>query len=180
LNLGEIKRIEETFRNSKSSDELFDAFQDAIKLNISDIGVFKILLANPMLSPDEIKLFTEKLIKEMPDSSFELLIWAGKIFENHTDYFNNVIEALLYYERAISSRPESHEPLLNLLNLYNYEMNLPINQKIFDSIDKSISSVNRKSKIYYALAKHYKKCGNTKMEIKYLELAEKSAAKEKS
>jgi tetratricopeptide (TPR) repeat protein len=179
VNLDEVNKIEETFRGSKSPDELFDAFQDAIKINLSDIGVYKILLANPTLSPDEIKLFTEKLIKEVPGGSFDLLMWAGKVFENHTDYFDNVKDALFYYQRAISFQPESYEPLLNLLSLYNYEINLPINQKILDVIDESVSAINQKSKIYYALARHYKKCGDSKLEVKYLSLAEKSAEKER-
>ncbi len=178
MNLDEINKIEETFRSSKSSDELFDAFQEAIKINLSDIGVYKILLANPTLLPDEIKLFTEKLIKEIPGSSFDLSMWTGKVFENQTDYFNNVKDALFYYQRAISFKPESHEPLMNLLNLYNYEINLPINQKIVDVINESVSSVNQKSKIYYALSKHYKKCGDSVLEIKYYALAERASENE--
>ena len=179
MNLDEINRIEEIFRSSTSSDELFDAFQDAIKLKLTDIGLYKILLANPTLSPDEIKLFTEKLIKEIPGSSFDLLMWTGKVFENHTDYFNYVNDALFYYQRAFSVQPESHKPLLSLLGLYNYEISLPINQKIFDVIDKSVSSVNQKSKIYYALSKHYKKCGDSNLEIKYYALAERAVEKER-
>ncbi len=178
VNSDEINRIEEIFRSSTSSDELFDAFQDAIKLKLSDIGLYKILLGNPTLSPDEIKLFTEKLIKEIPGGSFDLLMWAGKVFEHHTDYFNYVNDALFYYQRAFSVQPESYKPLLSLLGLYNYEINLPINQKIFDVIDKSVSSVELKSKIYYALSKHYKKCGDSSLEIKYYALAERAAEKE--
>jgi hypothetical protein len=178
VDIEEINRIEEVFRNSKSPDELFDTFQKAIKIKLSDIGVFKILLANPMLSRDEIKLFTGKLIKEMPDSSLDLLMWAGKVFENHADYYDNVKEAFLYYQRAISYRPESHEPQLNLLNLYNYEIDIPTNKKILEVIDESVFAVNQKSKIYYALAKHYKKCGDSKLEVKYLALAERSAENE--
>ncbi|MCX6169626.1 MAG: hypothetical protein NTX65_09805 [Ignavibacteriales bacterium] len=178
MNFDEINKIEETFRNSTSADELFDAFQDAIKLKLADMGVYKILLANPTLSPDEIKLFTEKLIKEIPDSSFDLSMWAGKVFENHTDYFNYVSDALFYYQRANSFKPEFHEPLLSLLNLYNYEIDLPINKKIFDIIEESVSNVNQKSKIYYALSRHYKKCGDSNMEIKFYALAERAAEKE--
>ena len=178
MNNDEVNKIEKTFRNSTSSDELFDAFRDALKLNLSDLGLYKILLANPTLSTDEVKLFTEKLIKEISAASFDLSMWAGKVFENRTDYFNNVQDAFFYYERALSHKPDSYEPLLSLLNLYNYEMNLPLNQKIFDIIGRSVSSVTLKSKIYYALSNHYKKCGNSNLEIKYYALAERASENE--
>ena len=174
MNLDDVKRIEDTFRNSRSPDELFDAFQNAIKINLSDIDTFKILIANPTLTPNEIKMFTEKLLKETPGNALDLLLWTGKVFENHPDNYNHLEETILIYQRALSYKPTSHEPLLKLLHLYNHEIDFPTNQKILDLIDESVAAVDKKSKVYYALAKHYKKCGDPKLEKKYLQLAEES------
>lgn len=178
VNLDDLQNFEEIFRNSKSSDELFDAFQNAIKINLCDLQTFKILLANPTLSPDEIKMFTEKLIKKIPNESLDLLLWTGKVLENHPANSNYLEDALIYYRRAISTKPNFHEPLLKMLNLHNYEIELPTNPKILEIIEESVIAVNRKSKIYYALAHHYKKFGDSKSEAKYIALAERSVKKE--
>ncbi len=179
MNLDEIKRIEDTFRNSASSDELFDAFQNAIKMKLRDIGTFKILIANPTLTPNEIKMFTEKLLNEIPSNSFDLLLWTGKVFENHPHNYRHLEDTISIYQRAIAHKPSSHEPLLKLLNLYNHELDLPTNRKILSLINESIDFVNRKSKVYYALANHYKKCSDPNLEKNYLRLAEESAKKER-
>ena len=60
--MDEIKKnIENVFRGSSSSDELFDYFQEALKHQTNDIGLYKMLLGNPALSSDELKMFAEKL-----------------------------------------------------------------------------------------------------------------------
>lgn len=179
MNSDDVKKIEDTFRNSKSSNELFDAFQDAIKSKLCDIEIFKILIANPILSVDEIKLFTEKLLKETPGNALDLLLWTGKVLENQPNNYNYLEEALFYYRRAISTKPDFHEPLLRLLNLYNYEIELSTNRKILDIIEESVTAVDQKSKVYYALAHHYKKCGDPNSEKKYLHLAEESTKRER-
>ena len=65
-------------------------------------------------------------------------------------------------------------PLLNLLSLYNYELDLPTNKVILEFVETRISAVQFKSKVYYALADHYKKIGDKQLEEKFLLLAEKS------
>ena len=170
-----LNETENIFRNSTSPDLLFDAFQEAIKLKIKDPEIFKILLGNPALSKDEIKMFVEKLIKEFPGYSHELTIWVAKIFEHKDDYHNSLGETIRYYKRANDYKPDSPEPLLNLLSLYNYELDLPTNKDILEFVETRSSLVKVKSKIYYALADHYKKIGNKKLELKYFALAERAA-----
>ncbi len=170
-----LNEIENIFRNSASSDLLFDAFQEAIKLKIKDPEIFKILLGNQALSTDEIKMFVEKLIKEFPDHSYELAIWAAKIFEHKDDYHNSLEEAINYYKRAHDYKPDPTEPLTSLLSLCNYELDLPTNKTILEFVGTRISFVKIKSKIYYALANHYKKFGDKDLELKYFALAERSA-----
>jgi len=178
MNSEEVRKIEEMFRSSESHDELFDAFQGAMRIKLTDLESYKILLANPVLSPDEIKMFAEKLLKEMPEDSFSLLMWTGKIFESHPDIYNRMEDAFNYYSRAALHQPDLSAPLLRLLNLYNYDIEFPLNGKIIDVIEKSIEAVERKSDLYYSLSSHYKKCGDKRREVAYLGLAEKAARKE--
>jgi len=179
LNQEIIRKIEETFRSAHSSNELFDAFQTAINLKVSDLSIYKILIANPALSVDEINMFTKKLINEIPGKKYELLLWTGKVFENHPQNIFNIENTFSIYQQAIFQRPNSHEPLLRLLNLYNHDLKLPTNQKIINLIEKSLAAVDKKSKVYSALAKHYKKCGDSESEKRYLRLAETSAKLER-
>ncbi len=171
----ELNEIENIFRNSTSTDFLFDAFQEAIKLKIEDPEIFKILLGNPALSTDEVKMFVEKLIKEYPGQANELSIWAAKIFEHKDDYHNFFEDAIHYYKRAQDYKPDSTEPLLSLLSLYNYELNFTANKVILEFVETRILHVRIKSKIYYALADHYKKTGDKNLELKYFALAERAA-----
>lgn len=171
----ELNKIENIFRNSTSPDFLFDAFQEAIKLKVKDPEIFKILLGNHALSTDEIKMFVEKLIKEFPSHAHELSIWAAKIFEHKDDYHNSLEDAVHYYKRAHDYKQDSFVPLLNLLTLYNYEFALSINKNIIELVEDRISSISLKSKIYYALADHYKKIGDKQLEMKYFALAERAA-----
>jgi hypothetical protein len=170
-----LDEIENIFRNSTSADLLFDAFQEAIELKIENPATFKILLGNPALSADEIKMFVEKLIKEYPGYAYELSIWAAIIFEQKDDYLNYLEEAVHYYKKAHDYKPVLFVSLLNLLSLYNYELNLPINKVILEFVETRVGGVQTKSKIYYALADHYKKIGDKQTEVKYFELAERAS-----
>jgi hypothetical protein len=178
MNSEQIKKIESTFRCSNSFDELFDTFRGALQIKLSDIDTYKILLSNQTLSPDEIKIFTEKLIKEFPQNAFTISLWAAKIFENYPNIREGLDEAIYYFARAINYKPTSHEPLLGLLNLYNYETDFYTNKKLFLLIDSSLPCANIKSKIYFALADHYKKIGDNNLAAEHLALGEKAAERE--
>jgi len=61
------KYLENIFRNSNSPDELFDTFKIAIDRRIQDSSIYRLLLWNKALSPDEIMMFAEKICKENPE-----------------------------------------------------------------------------------------------------------------
>ncbi|GBD89404.1 hypothetical protein BMS3Abin04_00109 [bacterium BMS3Abin04] len=168
-------KIESIFRNSNSSDELFDALITSLDHNLSDIDLYKILLANPTLSKDEIIMFTEKLGKEFKKYSSDLYLWTANIFENNCEDYEYLEQAVQYYKKAGLANPTDETPYLNLLNLYNSDFETPANKQILNIIDEGIDKVKKKSKVYFALADHYKKAGNINLQKKYLSLAEKSA-----
>jgi hypothetical protein len=172
------ERIENIFRSASSSEELFDAFQEALKFGIKAIDSFKILLANPSLTHDEIKMYTEKLIIELPQKAYDINLWTANIFENCSTEYDRLEDSLNYYLRAFFHQPDLHEPLLRLLNLYNYDYDFPSNIKIINLIEDGVVMVSQKSKVYYAMANHYRRIGNNRLEVKYLSLAEREAEKE--
>lgn len=178
MNEEAVKKIENIFRNSASSDELFDTFQAALDEKFVDPEIFEILLGNPTLSPDEIKMFTEKLLKEFPDNAFILCMWTAKVFGTFSEDYERLEDALAYYNKASLLQPTEHEPHLKILGLYNYDLDLPTNYKVISTVESSIPPVNFKSKIYYALSEHYKKTGDLDHASKYLALAEKAAERE--
>ncbi len=169
-----INKLEDTFRNSTNSDELFDAFQSALSNNVTNIEVYKILLGNPLLSIDEIKMFSDKLSKEFADLSYDINLWTASIFENNYTDYRCLEESLSYYKRAAERDESSFEPYLKALELYDYDMNTPLNHLILKFTETGIEKVENKSLIYYSLADHYKKINNDAMCRKYSELAERA------
>lgn len=172
-------KIEYVFKNSTSRDELFDFFTEAIKYDVIDFELYKILLANPVLSADEIKMYSEKLLKEFPLGSYHILMWAAKIFESRINGYSDFDDVIRYYERAINTRPVEYEPHLNLLNIFNYEVETEQNKKILNLVENGLNRIVLKSKIYYALADLHKRLGDTRTSSKYISLAEKAAVNER-
>ncbi len=172
------KHIEKIFRESTSPDDLFDAFNIAVKNKICDVDLYKILLANPGLSKDELIMFTEKLVREFKDYSYDLYLWTARIFENYYDYYKYLDSSIYYYQKAANIKPTEYHPLLSAINLYNYEIDIPANESILNLINTGVSKVNRKSKIYFALAKHFNKKGDIEQKQKYFRLAENAAHNE--
>lgn len=171
----DIKReIEQIFRESASSEELFDAFHNALKLRIRDPELYKILLSNVSLSVDEIKLYAEKLCKEFHDLSYEILLWVAKIFETASTP-DNLEAALNYYDRAIQYKGDDYKPYLQVLKLYNQDIDFPPRDKISTILRKGLSQVQRKSKLYFGLADFYRKMNDTEMNRKYMVLGSKYA-----
>lgn len=173
-----IKKIESVFRDSFSSEELFDAFAEAMKLRVNDVELFKILLANPSLSIDEVKMFAEKIIREMPKSLYQISMWCAKVFENYAERYEYLDSSINYYLKAINALPTNFEPLVSLLNLYNMEIETPVNKRILEIVNGSIPPVNFKSKVYYALADLYKHLGDLDTASRNLALAAKAAERE--
>ncbi|MBI5807717.1 MAG: hypothetical protein HZA74_04885 [Ignavibacteriales bacterium] len=167
------EEIEQIFQNSDSSDELFDAFAFSLKLGISDFEFYKPLLGNRALSSDEIKMFAEKLAKEMKNQAIDIYLWTGNLFIGISleDSFN-------YYYKAFFIDPTNYLPLSMMINLINYDYDDPFNKIILEFVESNVVSVHKKSEIYYSLSKHYKKINDLKNAAKYLALAEKASERE--
>ncbi len=170
--------VEKIFRGSSSSEELFDAFQYAIKNNAGGIELYKTLLANPALCPDEIKMFAETLSQIFKQESPEIYSWTGKILEGHAKSPCETEESINYFIKSWQNDKTNHNSLVNLINSFNYEMNVPYNNLILSVVNEGITHIKKKSKVYYALSKLYERKGEPELKRKYLLLAEKSAHQE--
>lgn len=170
--------IENIFRNSNSPDELFDAFRWAITHRISDIELYKILLANPILSNEELKMYSEHLSKVFADKAFDIFMWTGNIFSNFNSEYERLEDSIAYYVKALYCNPQNHEPYCKLLELYNYDLNVPTNKVIIEIAENCLDKVERKSLIYGQLSKLFEKAGLKEKSIEFKILAEKHLKEE--
>lgn len=172
------KYVEAVFRNSNDSGDLFDAFQTALADGIKDFEIYKILLGNPVLTKDEVLMYSDKLCKELKNDEYEICMWTANVLGTRILEYGCRESSIAYFERAFYNNPENCEPLLKALSLYDTEMKIPANNKILNIIDLGLLSVKQKSKVYYSLSHLYKKMGQQELSNKYFELAEKSAKDE--
>lgn len=175
-----LSRIENIFRNSTSSDELFDAFRDAINTHVSDVDLYKILIGNPVLSADEIKMFTEKIVKEIPNQALNTYMWTANVLGHQKEDSEKLEDAIRYFQKSFECEPTNATPLIRLLDLYNFDVDTSANKTILDTVELRISAVHRKSQIYFSLADLYKRKNDYLLATKYLALGEKAAERENS
>ena len=167
------KYFEDIFRNSDSPDELFDTFRLAVEQKITDPNLFRTLLWNRVLSPDEIMMFAEKICKDTPDLCYKIYSWVGKIFSSVFVYGELTEQALEYYKKAAKSNPSAHEPYLAIAKFYNPELNIPTFESIIKTLTGGINLVQQKSKLCFSISKLYKNKGFTDEAKHYQRLGEK-------
>jgi hypothetical protein len=164
--------LEEIFRTSNSSDELFDSFRVAIEMGIHDEELYKILLRNKALSVDEISMFTEKICKEFPDISYTIYLCVGQLLESISTYSTHNESALQYFEKAAHINPESEEPYLAIAKMYNSELNIPGFETVTKIIEDGIARVKIKSSLCFALSDLLIKRGEKDRGLNFKKLGE--------
>ncbi len=173
-----LKEIEKVFRTSNSSDELFDTFRIAIENKVNDEQLYKILLRNKALSADEIAMYSEKICKEFPSLCYNVFKCTAQIYESISSYAKHHYRALKYYKKAAEINPETFEPYVSIIRMYNKELNLPKLEDVRETVLSGMKTVKIKSKIYFALSSLYKNLGNDDDEKKYQKLGEKHQKQE--
>ncbi len=167
------KYFENIFGNSDSPDELFDTFRIAIEQGIQDSSIYRLLLWNKALSPDEIMMFAEKICKENPEWGYQIYSWVGKIFSSISIYGKHSNKALRYFKKAAGSNPTAHEPYIAITKLYNADLNTPDFNLVIKAVEKGLETVDKKSKLCFAISKLYKLNSNIELENAYQTLGEK-------
>ncbi|HEX2961206.1 MAG TPA: hypothetical protein VHO43_05410 [Ignavibacteriales bacterium] len=166
--------LERIFREATSSGELFDSFQKAIKHKLKDAELFKILLSNIILSPDEIKMYTEKLCREYNDIRYDIYMWAANILESmHAG--EHLETAFEYYRKAIESNRTDYQPYISMAKMYNPELDIPPKKVLLELLKNGIEEVRHKSRVCRAIADLYDILQDKVMKQKYLAMAAKYA-----
>lgn len=168
-----MKKIERIFRNSNNSDEIFDAFTEAVKEKIDDVNLYKILLGNHSLSKDEIIMYAEKLCKEFPHHKYEIYMWVASIFQNSLLDLNRLEIAFEYFVKASGTNPTEVKPIIEIIDLYTYDMDSQLNNKIMETVKRSEKKIKSRSEYYYKLAAHFKNLNDNESFKKCLKLAER-------
>ncbi len=163
----DLQKFYSVFRTSNSSEELFDAFREAIKQNINDADLYKTLLWNKALSTDEIIMYSEKICNVFPQIAYDIYLFVGRLLESNSIYCSDYNNAFNFYLKAFSLKKSSAEPLLLIADLYNSDLNIPKFETIIHTLEDGLNSVKEKSKICLAMAKLYKEKGNTVKEREY-------------
>lgn len=167
------QKIESVFRNSGSSDELFDTFRLAVENRIKDEDLYKILFWNKALSVDELGMYAEKICREFPDISFNVCFDVGKILEATSVYGSNLELALSYFMKAAGKEFGSFLPYLAAASLYNKELDLPEFENLVRFLKEGLEHADQKSKICFALVDLYKAKGVEEKEKRYRKMGEK-------
>ncbi|MCX7874585.1 MAG: hypothetical protein N2321_00300 [Melioribacteraceae bacterium] len=160
MNKDQIRKI---FVESTSSDELFDMFVNSLKLEINEFEHYAPLFSNPVLSVDEIKMFADKLSRVLNNDVSKMYLLVGEVFFDRY-LFQDAFE---FFQKSFFTESSNYVPLLNILGLYNYDYDDPLNHKVLDFILTNINKVNKKSVVYLELAKVYKKLGDINNFNKY-------------
>ena len=164
--------LEEIFRTSNSSDDLFDSFRTAIENKIGDEDLYKILLRNKALSADEISMFAEKICKEFPNLSYNIYFCVAQLFESISSYGKYLDRSFVYYTKAAGRKPTLHEPYMAIAKIYNAEFNIPKFESIVKAIEDALPNVDLKSSLCFALSDLYKKINNNEKSLDYQNLGE--------
>ncbi|OGU77310.1 MAG: hypothetical protein A2V93_11725 [Ignavibacteria bacterium RBG_16_34_14] len=167
------KYIENIFRNSDSPDELFDTFKIALAQGIRDSNIYRLLLWNKALSPDEIMMFAEKICKENPELCYQIYSWVGRIFSTISVYSEYNEKAFEYFKKAAKSNPAAYEPYISITKLYNDDLNLPDLNLIIKAVEKGLETVDKKSKLCFTISKLYKLNSDIESANAYQKLGEK-------
>ena len=155
-----MQEIRTCFATSADFNEIFDAFQSALAQKIVDLEPYRLLFWNHSLSPDEVRLFGEKLAGEFPDLAFEVYLWLASIFEVTYSSNDNYELALHYYQKAASAKPDEPDPYLDACDCYDPDLNIPPLVTLIEFVNGGVEHVGNPRALYKRLAHLYALAGD--------------------
>jgi tetratricopeptide (TPR) repeat protein len=167
-----VAQIRRRFETGKEFNEIFDAFEVAIRQRIQDIDLYKLLFWNPILTPDEVCLFGETLVREFGPLGYETYMWLAEVFEVSYSMYDNYELALEYYMKASSAKPEEPAPYLDAADCYEPDLNIPPVQKLIEFLKQGAEQVVEPKPLYERLMRFYDILGNDEMRTYYRRKAE--------
>lgn len=158
-----IHDIRKRFESSKDFNEIFEAFEDALRQRIDDIELYRLLFWNHSLSPDELKLFGEKLSQEFSHIAYDVYMWLASVFEATTSMNDNYELALEYYRKAARTQPGQPEPYLDAADCFEPDLNIPPASVLINFLKEGVQKVVLPTMLYQRLERLYEFVGNDEM-----------------
>jgi hypothetical protein len=147
-----VEEIRQCFSSSTDFNEIFDVFQSALAQKLKDVEPYRVLFWNPSLTPDEVRLFGEKLASEFPDVAYDVFLWLASIFEVTYSSSDNFELAVHYYRRAAHARPEEVDPYLDACDCHDPDLNIPPRAALTEFLKSGLEKVRNPAALYRRLA----------------------------
>ena len=167
-----LEDIRLCFSTSTDFNEIFDVFQGAIAQGVTDLELYRLLFWNHSLTPDEIRLFGEKLAAEFPVLAYDVYLWLASIFEVTFSSSDNYELAIHYYQKAAHARPGEQDPYLDACDCYDPDLNIPPITVLIDFLKRGTEQVPNPANLYRRLAQLYQIAGDDAQSEYYRALAE--------
>jgi tetratricopeptide (TPR) repeat protein len=167
-----LDEIRKTFATSTDFNEIFDVFQAALSQKVKDVEPYRLLFWNQSLTPDEIRLFGEKLAAEFSDLAYDVYLWLASVFEVTCSSNDNYELAFQYYQKAAEIKPAQPEPYLDACDCFDPDLNIPPLASLVEFVKKGIEHVPRRASLYKRLAQLHETIGDTEKSDFYLRKAE--------
>ena len=156
-----LEEIRQCFSSSTDFNEIFDVFQSALAQKVTDFDHYRLLFWNPSLTPDEVRLFGEKLAGEFPPIAYEVFIWLAGVFEATYSSSDNHELAVHYFRKASGVTPAEPEPYLRACDCYEPDLNIPPAAGLIEFLTSGISRVADPVPLFKRLADLYMYIGDT-------------------
>ena len=147
--------IRTVFANSADFNQLFDAFEEAIAQGVRDMELYRVLFWNNSLSPDELRMFGEKLSREFAELAYETYLWLANVFEVTYSAYDNFELAMVYYRKAAAVRPDDPDPYVRACDCYDADLNIPPLSLLIDFVKAGLQTVTNKQVLYFRLSTLY-------------------------
>jgi hypothetical protein len=164
--------IRNKFAQGKDFNEVFDAFEDALKQGIQDVELYRLLFWNASLRPDELCLFGEKLAKEFSHLAYDTYMWLACVFEVTYASYDNFELAMRYYRKAAKARPQEVQPYLDAADCHEPDLNIPPFLILVEFLKEGINNVSDKKTLLHRLSYLYQMHGDQKQADLYRTLAD--------
>jgi tetratricopeptide (TPR) repeat protein len=155
-----VDEIRRCFSTSSDFNEIFDAFQYALSQNLREVEPYRLLFWNHSLTPDEVRLFGEKLAAQFPDLAYDVYLWLAAMFEVTLSSDDNYELALHYYMKAARSRPDEEDPYIEACDCYEPDLNIPPLTSLIEFVRHGVQWVRDPRGLYRRLAHLYELAGD--------------------
>ena len=154
------EEIRQCFTSSTDFNEIFDVFQAALAQKVSEFEPYRLLFWNPSLTPDEVRLFGEKLAGEFPQVAYEVFSWLAGMFEATYSTSDNHELALLYYKKAAAVNPSEIEPYIKACECYEPDLNIPPAAGLIEFLKTGLPHIADPTPLFKRLGELYTQIGD--------------------